>query len=377
MSPVDIAARRIARWLLAALGAVMVACAPAPNLALAAEEAPATAPAPGDVHMKDFRFASGETLPDLRLHYWTLGVPKRDAGGHVTNAVVLLHGTGGDGLSFLRPQFSGELFGPGQPLDTRSHYIIMIDAIGHGGSSKPSNGLHMRFPAYDYADMVTAAHRLVTEHLAVQRIRLLFGTSMGCMHAFVWAETYPDDVAAVMPMACLPAPIAGRNRIWRSMVISAIRHDPDWKGGEYDREPVAGLRVAADLLFIAGSAPHQDQKTWPTRAAADAFVAAGEAALPGKVDANDLIYQLDASRTYDPTAGLGRITAPLLWINSADDFINPPSLGIAEALAPRIATGRFVLLPISERTHGHGTHTWATAWKDLMVDFLQRTEPAH
>ena len=369
MRPWLTSVRRVTLSVMAAAACGLGSIVPAP--ARAADYAPV----PGDFHMAGVRFASGETLPDLRLHYWTLGTPTRNSSGHITNAIVLLHGTGGDGLSFLRQQFAGELFGPGQPLDLASHYIVMIDAIGHGGSSKPSDGLRMHFPAYDYVDMVAASHRLVTEHLGIGRIRLLFGTSMGCMNAFVWAETWPDDAAAVMPMACLPAPLAGRNRIWRSMVMTAIRKDPDWKGGDYVKQPVAGLRVAADLLFIAGSAPHQDQRRWPTRAAADSYVATAEAALPGTADANDLIYQLDASRTYDPTPGLGRITAPLLWINSADDFINPPELGIAEQLAPRIATGHFVLLPISDRTHGHGTHTWAVAWKDLMIDFLKRTAP--
>jgi homoserine O-acetyltransferase len=289
--------------------------------------------------------------------------------------VLLLHGTGGTGQQFLRPQFADELFGPGQPLDLASHYVVLIDDLGHGGSSKPSDGRHARFPRYDYADMVELEHRLMVEHLGVKRVRLVLGTSMGCMHAFMWGVAWPDDAAALLPLACAPTAIAGRNRVWRKMVIEAIRHDPDWKGGDYTTQPLAGLRTAADLLFIAGSAAHQNQRQWPDRASADAYVDAAEKALPGATDANDLIYQLDASRTYDPSPDLEKIRAPLVWVNSADDFINPPELMLGERFAPRLKTGRYVNLPISDLTHGHGTHTWAAAWKPMLVDLLARTEP--
>jgi homoserine O-acetyltransferase len=344
-------------------------------LALCAAALPIAAqPAAGvreaDVSIADFRFRSGETLRALRIHYRTLGEPRRDGAGRIVNAVLILHGTGGTGAQFLRPQFAGELFGPGQPLDVARWFVILPDDIGHGGSSKPSDGAHMRFPRYDYADMVDAEHALVTRGLGVERLRLLMGTSMGCMHAFMWAETWPNAVAAAMPMACLPAPIAGRNRLWRKMVIAAIEADPQWRGGDYASEPAAGVREAEDMLAIAGAAPHQMHKALATNADVDAYIEGPLAQARGALDANDLIYQLDASRDYDPSAGLERIAAPVMWINSADDFINPPELGLAERLAPRIARGRFVLLPVSPLTHGHGTHTWAAAWKDHLAELL-------
>ncbi len=336
---------------------------------------PVYAPTPADYVIPDFKFRSGERLPALRIHYATLGQPHRNAKGRIDNAVLLLHGTGGDGRQFLRAQFADELFGSGQPLDLASHYIILIDDIGHGASSKPSDGLHAQFPHYDYADMVEAEHRLTAEHLGVARLRLVLGTSMGCMHAFLWGETFPDGADALMPLACLPSPIAGRNRLWRKMLIDAVKKDPAWQGGEYKTPPVQGLRTAADLLALAGSAPLQNQKQWPMRDAADGYVEAMDSAIASGPDANDLIYQVASSGDYDPSGGLEKITTPLAWVNSADDFINPPELGIAEKMAPRIAKGRFVLLPISDKTHGHSTHTWAAAWKDVLVDLLKRSEP--
>jgi homoserine O-acetyltransferase len=343
-----------------------------------ASAAPAPYPAPreADFVIPDFRFHTGETLPTLRIHYRTLGEPRRDGAGRIVNAVLILHGTGGTGAQFLRPQFAGELFGPGQPLDVARWFVILPDDIGHGASSKPSDGAHMRFPRYDYADMVEAEHSLVTRGLGVARLRLLMGTSMGCMHAFLWAETWPQASAAVMPMACLPAPIAGRNRLWRRMVVAAIEADPAWRGGDYTSPPLAGLREAEDLLAIAGAAPHQMHKALPTTADIDAYIAGPLAEARAALDADDLIYALDASLDYDPSAKLSSIAAPVMWINSADDFINPPELGIAEQLAPRIPHGRFVLLPISPLTHGHGTHTWAAAWKDRLIELLDETAPA-
>ncbi len=327
----------------------------------------------GDFVVRDFRFASGETLPELRLHYTTLGEPQRDAQGRVTNAVMVLHGTGGTGRQFLNPQFADVLYRPGGLLDIRRWYVILPDGIGHGKSSKPSDGLHARFPHYGYADMVEAQHRLLVEGLHIDRLRLLMGTSMGCMHAFMWAETWPDFAQAVMPLACLPTQIAGRNRMWRRALIDAIRADPAWKGGDYEQEPQDGIRTASDLLLLAGSAPLQMQASAPTRDAADAAVEAFTARTLKGTDANDLLYQVDASRDYDPSAGLGRITAPLTWVNSADDFINPPELGVAETLAPRIRNGRFVLIPASPNTHGHGTHTWAAVWSQDLADLLRRS----
>ena len=302
-------------------------------------QTPASYPATeGDYVAHDFKFKSGEQLPELRLHYRTLGKLARDAQGRPTNAVLILHGTGGSGQQFLRPQFAGELFGPGQLLDTNRYFIILPDGIGHGKSSKPSDGMHAHFPQYDYDDMVAAQHLLVTEGLGVQHLRLIVGTSMGCMHSFVWAETYPDFMDALMPMACQPVQIAGRNRVWRKMLMDAIREDPAWNGGEYKDEPKEGLRTAEDLLVIAGSAPLQMQKALPTRDAADKYVEDSEKTA-ASLDANDLLYQVNASRNYDPSPQLEKITAPVMWINSADDFINPPELGIAEQESKRLKNG--------------------------------------
>jgi homoserine O-acetyltransferase len=329
----------------------------------------------GDFTVHDFKFHTGETLPELRLHYRTLGQPKRDAAGHVVNAVLILHGTGGTGETFLRPIFGGVLFGPGQLLDSSRYFIILPDGLGHGKSSKPSDGLRMKFPKYDYSDMVEAEHRLVKDGLGVDHLRLIMGTSMGCMHAFMWGETYPTDMDALMPMACLPVPLAGRNRMWRAMIIQAIEADPTWKGGDYTEEPWSGLRTAADLIAIAGSAPLQMQKTMPTGEAADAYAAeyVKHALVAPNADANDEIYYVDASRTYDPEPGMDRIVAPVMWLNSADDFINPPELGIAEREVTKIKHAHFILIPISEATHGHGTHTWAAVWQDHLAELLKES----
>jgi len=323
----------------------------------------------GDFVVKDFRFRDGERMAELRLHYATLGKPVRDSAGRVVNAVMLLHGTGGSGAQFLAPQFAGELFGAGQPLDTAKYYIILPDGIGHGKSSKPSDGLHAKFPQYDYDDMVAAQHELA-DLLGVAHLRLILGTSMGCMHSFVWGETYPEFMDALMPLACQPAQISGRNRVWRKMVMDAIRNDPEWKGGEYAAEPRQGLRTALDLLLIAGSAPLLMQKTLPTRDAADKYVDEYFAARMPGLDANDLLYQVAASRNYDPLAGLEKIRARVMYVNSADDFINPPELGIAEREIRRVAGARFVVIPISDATHGHGTHTWAAVWKSYLAELL-------
>ena len=335
-------------------------------------EAPSAYPlTEGDYVAHDFKFRSGEQLAELRLHYRTLGKLARDAQGHSTNAVLILHGTGGSGAQFLQPQFAGKLFGAGQLLDVNQYFVILPDGIGHGKSSKPGDGMHAHFPEYDYDDMVAAQHLLVTEGLGIQHLRLIMGTSMGCMHSFVWGETYADFADALMPMACLPVQIAGRNRVWRKMVMDAIRKDPAWNGGEYKDEPKEGLRTAEDILVVAGSAPLVMQKTLPTRDAADKYAEDAEKRA-STLDANDLLYQVNASRNYDPSA-LEKITASVMWINSADDFINPPELGIAEKQSKRLKNGTFVLLPISEQTHGHGTHTWAAAWQDYLKQLLDKT----
>ena len=340
---------------------------------LVAQQAPAFPTKEGDYVAHDFKFRSGESLPELRLHYTTLGQPARDAKGQVTNAVLILHGTGGTGRQFLSPQFSGELYGPGQPLDITKYYVILPDGIGHGKSSKPSDGMHARFPQYDYDDMVAAHHLLLTEALGVQHLRLIFGTSMGCMHSFVWGETFPDFMDALMPMACLPVQIAGRNRVWRKMVMDAIRTDPDWKGGEYTEEPKRALRTANDFLIIAGSAALPMQKSWPTRDATDKFLDDYFKTHTDTPDANDFLYQVNASRNYDPSSQLEKIVARVMWMNSADDFINPPELGIAERESKRLKNGQYILIPLSENTHGHGTHTWAAIWKQQLIDLLAKS----
>ena len=327
----------------------------------------------GDFVIRDFKFRSGETLPQLKLHYTTLGKPVKDAAGQTTNAVLILHGTGGTGHQFFAPQFAGVLFGPGQLLDATRFFIVLPDGIGHGKSSKPSDGLHAHFPQYDYDDMVAAHYRLLNEGLRVNHLRLVMGTSMGCMHSFVWGETYPDFTDALMPLACLPVQIAGRNRIWRKMTMDGIRNDPAWKGGEYKEEPKMALRIALDFLLIAGSAPIPMQKAYPTRDGADKYLEDFFRTRTAGLDVNDFLYQVNASRNYDPSPHLGKIKAHVMWINSADDFINPPDLGIAEEKVKEIPNGRFVLIPANENTHGHGTHTWAEIWKQYLFELLQKS----
>jgi len=329
--------------------------------------------ADGTVVLKDFRFGTGQTLPELRLHYLTLGTPHRNAGGHVDNAVLLLHGTGGDAHSLLNPIFSNVLFVPGGVLDIHKYFIILPDDIGHGQSSKPSDGLHARFPAHDYDDMVRS-QRMMLDHMHVDHLRLILGTSMGCMQSFVWGEAYPDFMDALAPFACLPVEIAGRNRMMRYMAIKAIKADPAWMNGEYKTEPLQGLRTANDLILVMGSSALQMQKRFPRRHSAEAFIDAFDKRID-ELDANDMLFYLDASRNYDPSAYLEKIVAPVLWINSADDYINPPQLGIAEREVKRMSHARFILLPISDRTRGHGTHTEAAVWKDYLAEFMRATEP--
>lgn len=349
---------------------------PAPGTASRAVAPPAPIPLDveeGDFTLRAFRFGTSESLPALKLHYRTLGQPRRDGAGRVVNAVMLLHGTGGTGAQFLRPQFASVLFRPGGLLDPARWFVILPDSIGHGGSSKPSDGLHARFPHYDYADMVRAQHALLTRGLKVDGLRLLMGTSMGCMHAFVWGEAHPNFARAMMPLACLPVEIAGRNRMWRALSITAIKADPDWRGGDYLEEPKAGLRTASSLSVIAGAAPLPFQNAYPTRQAAEAQAERAVAEQLRTIDANDQIYALDASRTYDPSPALERITVPVTWINSADDFINPPELGIAERMVRRMPNARFVLIPARADTHGHGTHTWAALWQEELAALLKRS----
>jgi homoserine O-acetyltransferase len=328
----------------------------------------------GDASLAHFRFASGESLAALRVHYRALGKPERDGAGHVKNAVLILHGTTGSGAQFLNPNFAGELYGPGQPLDTARTYVILPDGIGHGHSSKPSDGLHARFPHYRYADMITAQYRLLTEALRVDHLRLVMGTSMGGMHTWLWGERYPDFMDALMPLASLPVQISGRNRVWRRMVIDAIRDDPEWRGGDYTAEPQS-LRTAAQMLWFMGSNPLLRERQAPTLAAADSTIDAFVAGYRKIGDANDVLYALEASGDYDPGPGLGKIRAPLLAVNSADDLINPPELGILERDITRVPKGRAIVIPMSEKTVGHGTHTMAAVWKQHLVDLLRETAP--
>jgi len=337
--------------------------------------APAHA-AEGDYVIRNFAFRSGEKLPELRLHYLTLGQPRRDAKKNVINGILVLHGTGGTGRQFMSRSFADELYGAGAPLDTTRWYVVLPDGIGHGRSSKPSDGLHMRFPHYDYDDMVEAQRRVLTEHLGVRHLRLVMGTSMGGMHSWVWGETHPEFMDALMPLACLPVAIVGRNRLWRRMVVDAIQEDPEWKGGEYTAQPKAGLRTAVDLLMIAGSAPAYQQRTLADRDTVDRYLASQIENRMKTTDANDLIYQVEASRHYDPSPKLESIRAPVMFVNSADDFINPPELGIAEREIKRVRRGRFVLVPASDQTRGHGTHTWATFWKAYLVELLESSKSA-
>jgi homoserine O-acetyltransferase/O-succinyltransferase len=328
----------------------------------------------GTYTIKNFRFGSGGSLPELKLHYLTLGEPHRDAAGHTDNAILLLHGTGGNAHTLLNPVFADVLFGPGQPFDISKYFIIFPDDIGHGESSKPSDGLRMHFPQYDYDDMVTSQHTMLLEGLHVDHLRLILGTSMGCMQSFVWGETYPQFSDGLAPFACYPIEVAGRNRMWRYMAMQMIRNDPEWKNGEYTSEPTEGLRGAGDLLVMAGSAPLQMQKNYPTRPLAEGYVDKTLATMIGNTDANNFLYYVNASRNYNPEPKLTTITAPVLWINSADDFINPPELGIAEKLAAKMPHAKYILIPISDATRGHGTHTQAAVWKEYLIEFLKETE---
>jgi len=340
-------------------------------LLLLAGAASAAVPQPteGDLVLSDFRFASGEVLPALRMHYRTLGAPRRDAQGVVRNAVLILHGTSGSGAQFFTENFAGVLFGPGQPLDASRYFLIVPDGIGHGGSSKPSDGLRARFPRYAYDDMIAAQYRLLTEGLHVNHLRLLMGTSMGGMHAWLWGERYPDFMDALVPLACLPTAIAGRNRAWRRMILDEIRGDPDWNGGNYERQP-RGLASAMDLLVLMVGSPLQWQAAAPTRDEADRYLAQQREGRLSGADANDFLYAFDASRAYDPSADLERIDAPLLAINFADDMINPPELGVMEKSMPRVRRGRYVLIPASASTRGHGTHSYPAIWQDHLRALL-------
>jgi homoserine O-acetyltransferase len=343
---------------------------------LVANFAPAAdcpAPTESDFTIRDFKFASGEILPELRLHYRTLGKPEKDAQGKTTNAVLIMHGTTGSGAQFIRPEFAGELFGKDQPLDATKYFIVLPDGIGHGKSSKPSDGLHAKFPRYGYVDMVDADYRLLTEGLGIEHARLIMGTSMGGMHTWLWGEMHPDFMDALMPLASLPTQISGRNRAWRRMLIDAIRNDPAWEGGEYKAQPPS-LRTAAEMLWFMSSNPVLRQKDAPNLAKTDEVLDKFVEQILKTDDANDVLYALEASHDYDPEPNLEKIQTPLLAINFADDLINPPELGILEREIKRVPHGRAVVIPFSDKTRGHGSHTIAALWKDQLGSLLKETE---
>jgi homoserine O-acetyltransferase/O-succinyltransferase len=332
------------------------------------------APTEGDYTIRNCKFQSGETLAGLRIHYRTLGKPEKDAQGKTTNAVLIMHGTTGSGAQFIRPEFAGELFGPGQPLDATKFFIVLPDGIGHGKSSKPSDGMHAKFPRYGYRDMIEAQYRLLTDGLGVNHARLVMGTSMGGMHTWLWGELHPDFMDALMPLASLPTQISGRNRAWRRIVIDAIRNDSAWNGGEYKTQPPS-LRTAAEMLWFMSSNPVLRQKEAPTLMKTDEVLDKFIADYTKTGDANDVLYAVEASYDYDPSPNLEKIRAPVLAINFADDLINSPELAILEREIKRVPHGRAIVIPMSDKTRGHGSHTMAALWKDELVKLLQETEP--
>jgi len=351
-----------------ALATVTLSLAAALPASAQVPAAPAALPpaTDGSWVVRNFRFQSGQVLPELRLAYATLGNPQGEP-------VLLLHGTTGSGRALLSPGFGGELFGPGQPLDAQKHFIILPDAIGHGASSKPSDGLRAAFPAYSYVDMVVAHHRLLTEHLGVKHLRLVLGNSMGGMETWLMAQMYPGFADIAVPMASLPVPMSGRNWMLRRLIVDSIRNDPAWQGGNYTRQP-ASARVASVFYGLATNGGNQAlYKAAPSRSQADALLDARlAAAFPA--DANDTLYQWDSSRDYDPSAGLEKIQGVLLAINSADDERNPPELGVLDREIKRVKGGRVLLIPGSEATAGHGTTGQAKWWK-AELDALLRTAP--
>ncbi len=329
------------------------------SIVAAAALAQTPAPVEADFIVKDFHFRSGEVLPEVKIHYATIGTLQRNERG--TNAVLILHGTGGSLQQFLNDRFAGVLFRPGGLLDASRFFIVMPDNVGHGKSSKPSDGLRAKFPHYDYDDMVELQHRLIADGLHIDRLHIVMGTSMGGMQSWMWGERWPDAMDALVPLASLPAPITGRNRMWRKMMID------DLHAGQ--------LAPAIQILLLAGSAPLQWQKSGPTRDDADRWIAEQVKTRTAATDPDDLLYAIESSRNYDPSAQLERITAPLLAFNSADDFINPPELGIMEPAIKRVKRGRYVLIPTSEATHGHSTHTWAAVWEGELRKFLNGVKP--
>ncbi|HEX5222415.1 MAG TPA: alpha/beta fold hydrolase [Verrucomicrobiae bacterium] len=330
-------------------------------------------PTEGDHIIRDFRFHSGETLPEVRMHYRTLGQPTRDKNGVVRNAILILHGTTGSSTQFLRAEFAGELFGKGQLFDATKYFIVIPDNIGHGQSTKPSDGLRAKFPKYGYRDMIEAQRRLLTDGLGVDHLRLVIGTSMGGMHTWLWGQMHPDFMDALMPLASLPTQISGRNRVWRRLIIDSIRTDPEWRDGNYEKQP-RGLRIALEMSWLMGNNPIQRLKEAPTFAASDEVLEKYLADRLPRVDANDYLYAFEASHDYDPGPGLEKIKAPLLAINFADDLINPPELRVLETEIKRVKRGKAIVVPLRADTRGHGTHTLVPVWKNHLAKFLKQTQ---
>jgi homoserine O-acetyltransferase len=347
--------------------ALLLLAAPAASAQTASE--PAANQHEGDFVIKDFAFASGEVLPELKLHYTTLGTPKHDAAGAISNAILLLHGTSSSGKAWLTPSLASELYGPGQPLDASQYFIILPDGIGRGGSSKPSDGLRAKFPHYRYHDIVASEHRLITEGLGIKHLRLVMGSSMGGMHTWMWGYMYPDLMDGLVPIASQPIEISGRNWIQRRIAIAAIRNDPGWNNGNYEKNPTH-FAITAPYTFAQTESVLQIQDMAPTLQAGDALYAklVEEAK---KRDANDTLYATEAVMDYNPTPHLPGIKAKLMAINFADDETNPPALGVTEREIKRIPRGQYVLIPASDKTHGHFTHLRAAFWKAHLVEFLK------
>lgn len=326
-------------------------------------------PQPHDVTYDHYKLRDGETLDHLRLHYTTLGSPHRNSQGQIDNAVLVLHRTGNSGASVLTPEYVKSLYGPGQPLDARRYFLIVPDNLGHGQSSKPSDGLHARFPHYDYGDLVDLQHKLVTETLGVRHLHAILGMSMGGMNAWQWAEAYPDEVEGVMPVVSLPVRVSGRNLLWRRIVIDAIRSDPDWRGGDYTKEPrgfVDGYRV---MRMMIDGVPHL-QAILPDTPATEAFLG-GIDAQTAKADANDLLYSLESSRDYDPEPNLARIKAKVFALNFTDDEFNPDELQILQSRIKAVEGARYVVQKGGPDSYGHLTMAHPALWAAHVRDFMQ------
>jgi len=327
----------------------------------------------GDYEIRNFQFDDGRSLPVLNLHYRTIGVPTRSRDGEISNAVLLMHGTGSSGDSFFVESFADHLFEPGGVLDTTKYYIILPDAIGHGKSSRPSDGLRMAFPEYTYKDMVIAQYRLLTEHLKVKHLKLVMGTSMGGMHTWMWGYMYPDFMDALFPLASAPVEIAGRNRMMRQMIVNLIKVDPDWKDGNYETQPQGLTSAMYPLIFMVGS-PLRYQQLATNHEAANQLLTELASSYATRFDANDLIYQFNSSRYYDPSSKLEEIVAPLVAVNTADDELNPPELGILKSNIKKVKRGRFVLLPVSQDTFGHPSYLEAGLWSNYLNTLLNSLE---